>query len=748
MLRISSGHSIQQKLNLILIATVGLALLLSAAALLLVEARKEWRNAQADLVTQADIVGLASEAALAFGDRRVGEQNLRVLQAQPGVVAAALYDTGGQLFADFRPGIGEDAQVPQRAPAQGLQFGWSTATVARPVISNREAIGTVYVQTRHGLVAELAEYIGWLIAVTLVSLFGALLLANRLQKALTGPIEEVSRVARMVLDRGSFDVRASKRSDDEVGQLVDAFNAMLDELGRRSRVLQEANTALSGSEARYQLAARGSSAGLWDWDIPGGTMFHSPRLKALLGYSEAEFPDKPDSLTAIMHPDDRTSMRAALRAHLTADVPYQAECRLQEKHGRWRWFLITGMALKDAQGRAYRMAGSLIDISERKESEILLQHSNRAKDEFLATLAHELRNPLAPLRTGLQILKKPNANETVQRRTLETMDRQLTHMVRLIDDLLDISRINSGKIRLELSRTSLRPALLTALELARPAMDAAGHALHVDLPDLDIELQGDVTRLAQAFGNLLNNAAKYTPPGGQIWLRAWQSGSDACVEVRDTGIGIPPEMLDKVFSLFTQVAEGSGQLASGLGIGLFLVRSLVEMHGGTVTARSEGEGRGSTFLVSLPCLPPALPQPEPSPGATETPALSGPALRVLVVDDNHDAAETLTTFLDMLGLETRAVHSGEEVLEVARAFAPDLILLDIGLPGINGYEVARLVRADPQVGRVRLIALTGWGADQDRRRALAAGFDHHLTKPVDLTLLEDLLRRLGQAQRT
>jgi PAS domain S-box-containing protein len=742
-MRIASAQSIRHKLNLILVATVGLALLLSAASLLLVEARKAWRDAQADLAAQAEVVGLASEAALAFGDRKVGEQTLRVLQAQPGVTAAALYDKQGQLFAWFLAGDGEVADLPARAPPVGLRFGWTLATVVRPVVSNREAIGTVYVQVRHGLVAEISEYVGWLLAVTVASLFGALLLAHRLQKSLTGPIEEVSRVARTVLDRGSFDVRATKRSEDEVGQLVDAFNAMLDELGQRARVLQEANAALSASEARYQLAARGSSAGLWDWDMKGGTMFHSPRLKALLGYTEREFPDEPTALAAIMHPEDLPGVRASLRAHLSHDVPYQAECRLREKSGRWRWFQITGMALRDAQGHAYRAAGSLIDISERKQGELLLQQSNQAKDEFLATLAHELRNPLAPLRTGLQILKKPSVPALVQQRTLQTMDRQLAHMVRLIDDLLDISRINSGKIRLELARSSLRGALQTALELARPSIDAAGHALQVELPDPDIALQGDETRLAQAFGNLLNNAAKYTPPGGEIRLRAWQVGSEARVEIRDNGIGIPPDMLEKVFSLFAQVAPAGAQASAGLGIGLFLVRSLVQMHGGTVTATSPGAGQGSTFTVALPCLPPAAAPGLASPGSEDHAGTQTPVpARVLVVDDNLDAADTLTTFLEMLGLQVRSVHDGPDALPAARAFGPDVVLLDIGLPGMDGYEVARALRADPQVGRVRLIALTGWGAEEDRRRALAAGFDHHLTKPVDLTVLEDLLRRV------
>jgi PAS domain S-box-containing protein len=737
-------RSIQQKLTLILLATVGVALFIAASALLLVEARKEWQNAQSELTTQADVVGLASEAALAFGDRRVAEQNLRVLQAQPDVTAAALYDNQGRLFASFRSVA--TAVLPAQAPPRGLQFDWSMASVLRPVLSNREVIGSVWVQTQHGLVTQLLEYIAWLIVITLASLFGALLLARRLLKTITGPIEDVSRVARIVLDEGSFDVRASRRSDDEVGHLVDAFNAMLDELGQRARVLQEANSALSASEARYQLAARGSSAGLWDWDLHSDTMFYSPRLKSLLGYPEEEFPDKPASLTRIMHPEDRPGVRAALRVHLSDEVPYQAECRLQEKQGRWRWFLITGMAVKDEQGHAYRMAGSLIDISERKEGELLLQQSNRAKDEFLATLAHELRNPLAPLRTGLQILKKPNAPPQVQRRTLDTMDRQLTHMVRLIDDLLDISRINSGKIRLEMTRASLRAALQTALELARPSMDAAGHALHVQLPEQDIALQGDETRLAQTFGNLLNNAAKYTPPGGQVRLRAWRVGADAWVEVQDNGIGIPADMLDKVFSLFAQVDPGD-KSTSGLGIGLFLVRGLVQMHGGSVTADSRGPGHGSTFLVRLPCLP-ALPSTSEMPQTMtqdETPA-TAPSTRVLVVDDNVDAAETLVTFLEMLGLQATSVHEGTGALAAAQRFDPDVVLLDIGLPGMDGYQVARVLRADPQVGRARLIALTGWGADTDRRRAMDAGFDHHLTKPVDLGVLEDLLRKVHQGQ--
>lgn len=619
------GRSIQRRLTLILVLTVGLALLLAAAALLAVEARKQWLDVQRDLVTQADIVGLASEAALSFNDRKVGEQNLRVLGAKPGVLSAALYDANGQLFASVRLIEGNAGSVPARPPAEGLRFGLLHANVLRPVLSNGEQIGSVFIAERHGLASKLGEYVAWLVVVMLASLAGALLLANRLQRSLTVPIQDVSRVAQAVLERGTFDVRATKTTDDEVGRLVDAFNAMLDELGKRARILQEANEALSASEARYQLAARGSSAGLWDWDLETDTMFYSPRFKALLGYTERDFPDRPESLQNITHPDDREAMAEALRAHLAGEAPYQAECRLREQGGGWRWFLVTGLALRHPGGHAYRMAGSLIDVTQRKQSELLLQDANNAKDAFLATLAHELRNPLAPLRTGLQILKSPKAPADAVQRTLDTMERQLTHMVRLIDDLLDISRINSGKIRLELARTSLKSALQTAVELSRPAMDAAGHALEVDLPAHDVVLQADETRLAQAFGNLLNNAAKYTPAGGHVGLRAWQDGASICVEVRDDGIGIPPEMLDQVFGLFAQVKEGVERAGGGLGIGLFLVRNLVELHGGTVAAASDGPGTGTTFTVRLPCEPRAaagLPDAGPPGGRATSPSAS------------------------------------------------------------------------------------------------------------------------------
>jgi PAS domain S-box-containing protein len=732
------ARSIRQKLNYILAMTTLIALLIAGTALVAIDLRTRMTSLEADLITQADVLALSSSAALAFDDRRVAAENLRVLRAKPGVVAAALFGPKGELFASYT--ADEGAAIPPQPGPLGATLDGEWVRVWRPVMANQERIGTVYVQERHELAARALEYLGVLVIVLGSSLVAALLLSNRLQRLITSPIHRISDVARRVKE-GHFDLRAQRTTRDEIGDLADAFNAMLDELAHRARTREAAIEALRLSDERYQLAVRGSSAGLWDWDLKADTMFYSPRFRALLGYSEAELPNRPDSFTSIVHPDDRAGVRHALRAHLQQDKPYSAECRLRTKSGEWRWFHVTGMSQKDSKGRAFRMAGSMIDVTERKHAEQVLQESNRAKDEFIATLAHELRNPLAPIRTGLEILRRDRDNGPVSERAREMMQRQLAHMIHLIDDLMDISRINSGKIRLEKARIRLSSAIESAVEASRPSIVARDHHLSVDLPAHDIELVADGTRVAQAVGNLLHNAAKYTPAGGAIRLAAWQDGECAVVEVSDNGVGIPADMLDSIFDLFTQVGRTLDRAQGGLGIGLYLVRSLVELHGGSVSAASAGPGCGSAFAIRLPCLRPEAP---PAPEAAHSEPVATPGgLRVLVVDDNIDAAETLSTVLQMTGRRAHAVHDGESVLPAAREFEPDVVLLDIGLPGISGYEVARRLRADPQFARVPIVAVTGWGSEEDRRRSRDAGFDEHLTKPVDLDALEPLLQRLS-----
>ena len=364
-----------------------------------------------------------------------------------------------------------------------------------------------------------------------------------------------------------------------------------------------------------------------------------------------------------------------------------------------------------------------------------LLEADRRKDEFLATLAHELRNPLAPLTNALSVVSRSEHRPDLRHQAYATMDRQLRQMVRLVDDLIDISRITRGTIELRQERVLFAEVIQSAIETAQPMIDAAKHTFVAALPDHDVHLDADFTRLAQVFANLINNAAKYTPPGGAIRLMAEADDAELRVTLRDTGIGIAPDKLPHVFDMFNQVDSSMERSHGGLGIGLTLVKNLVELHGGTVTAQSQGLGHGSTFTVRLPVAP------EHTAAAAVEGATTAAArpLRVLVVDDNVASAQTLGWMLEMLGHDVRMVHDGRDVIATAEDFGPDAILLDIGLPGMNGYDVCRSLRAQSRFAAVRLIAQTGWGQDKDLRDARVAGFDVHLVKPVAIEALEAAL---------
>jgi signal transduction histidine kinase len=368
-----------------------------------------------------------------------------------------------------------------------------------------------------------------------------------------------------------------------------------------------------------------------------------------------------------------------------------------------------------------------------------LEEADRRKDEFLATLAHELRNPLAPLRHGLDVLRKnPESGKADEIRDM--MDRQLVHLVRLIDDLLDVSRVSQGKIELRKAVIEAAAVIRSALEVSQPMIEAAGHHLVLDLPQEPIWLHGDLTRLAQVVGNLLNNAAKYTPPGGRIALALRRDGPEAVITVSDNGLGIPPAMQSSIFHLFTQVEDHAYHAQGGLGIGLALVKQLVDMHEGTITVESAGTGKGSTFTIRTP-LAPAHAQPLAE--APATPALAPAAFKILIVDDIIEVAQTVGWMLEEMGHDYRLVHEGTQALAEARDYAPDVILLDIGLPGMDGYEVCRALRADPRFTDTVIVAQTGWGQSRDKAQAAQAGFDHHLVKPVSYDALEGLLASLG-----
>jgi CheY-like chemotaxis protein len=367
-----------------------------------------------------------------------------------------------------------------------------------------------------------------------------------------------------------------------------------------------------------------------------------------------------------------------------------------------------------------------------------LSDADRRKDEFLATLAHELRNPLAPVRNGLEIMRLAGDDRSTHDEARLLIERQVAHMVRLIDDLMDISRITRGNLDLRTEQVDLATIVRSAVETSRPLVEAAEHELLVTLPTRPILVEADVTRLSQVFSNLLNNAAKYTEPGGTITLTVERRAGEVTVTIADNGIGIPEEMLPRIFDMFTQVDRSLERSRGGLGIGLTLVRTLTELHGGRIEAHSGGPGQGSAFSVTLPVVNPSQPrlvafEPNGPPHAATR------GRKILLVDDNRDSARTLARLLKLHGHEATLAHDGGEAVTAAEAYRPEIILLDIGLPVLNGYDVARIIRGRPWGREVTIVALTGWGQAGDRKRSKEAGFDHHLVKPVDPAALEKLL---------
>jgi signal transduction histidine kinase len=406
-----------------------------------------------------------------------------------------------------------------------------------------------------------------------------------------------------------------------------------------------------------------------------------------------------------------------------------------------RWFDV--YATRVGAAGSHKVALLFTDVTERKRAETQAQRlaadltaADRRKTEFLATLAHELRNPLAPLRSGLQVLRLSSGDPGATARVLDVMERQLGHMVELVDDLLDIARITRGQVAIKQAQVDLKTVLDAAIDTSLPMIEEHHHRLVVQVAGEALPLFADATRVTQVVSNLLNNAAKYTPRGGTITLAARRDGADAVVSVADTGIGIAADSLQEVFGLFNQVGTDRNRAQGGLGIGLSLVRSLVELHGGSVVADSAGVGEGSVFTVRLPLDAAAAAQ---TVLAAAAPAAPMHAVRVLVVDDNRDAADTLAALLELLGHSAQVANDGRAALDAVLDFRPQVVFLDIGMPGMNGYDVAQVIRNDRRLDQPLLVALTGWGGESDRQRTRDAGFDLHLTKPVDLDAIEKML---------
>jgi PAS domain S-box-containing protein len=438
---------------------------------------------------------------------------------------------------------------------------------------------------------------------------------------------------------------------------------------------------------------------------------------------------------AAMH-DREIEQVVATRQPIRGEVPFTGT------QGRRIYDYIFAPVLGPG-GEVVAIAGTTRDVTERQQAEQALREqaarvseADRAKDEFLATLSHELRNPLAPLRNSLHFMRMSRDAAGPEAPVYEMMERQVNHLVRLVDDLLEMSRISRGTLALRRERVELAAIVRNALETSDPLMQAAGHRLEVSLPADPVWLEGDPVRLAQIVANLLDNAAKYTEDGGWISVRAHREGARASLSVRDNGIGIPPESVSHMFEMFSRGNPANGRGQGGLGIGLALARRLAEMHGGTLGAVSEGPGRGSEFTLQLPLAADQVSAPN---GATEAAAAAVPQQRILVVDDNRDAADSLSMVLKFLGADVRVARDGRQALEEFDAYDPAVVLLDIGMPGMDGYEVARRIRRRFPERRASIVALTGWGQEKDRRMAQEAGFDHHLIKPAEIGALQALL---------
>jgi signal transduction histidine kinase len=479
-------YSVRQKLMLVVLTITVVALALSGASMLIYELHNFQQTAVSDLMTQADILGRASAPALAFDDRKVARENLAMLRVRPGISQAAIYGANATMFATYVRDTGSKPDFPAYPEAEGYRVQGNQLIVFKGIKDASGYLGTVYLQASYSLFERLWSYLGIFGAVMVVSLIVAVLMSYRLQAAVTTPILAMTQVAREVMERRDFSLRVGKTTEDELGYLVDTFNEMLSEVGKRAHALEQTNRVL-----------------------------------------EHEM-------------DERRAAEAALRA------------------------------------------------------------ADQKKDEFLATLAHELRNPLAPLRNALEILRRSGNDENTTKIAHDMMTRQLRQMVRLVDDLLDVSRITTGKIVLQTEPVLLDAVIRNAVEMATPMIEARRHQLTVELPPQPVQLQADPVRLAQVFQNLLNNAAKFTAPGGRIGLRGELQGNRIMVTVTDNGVGIPAELLGEIFDMFAQVDRSLEREQAGLGVGLSLARRLVELHGGTIEAFSDGPGQGARMVVMLP----------------------------------------------------------------------------------------------------------------------------------------------------
>jgi signal transduction histidine kinase/ActR/RegA family two-component response regulator len=517
---------------------------------------------------------------------------------------------------------------------------------------------------------------------------------------------------------------------------------------------RQAQESAQRSEQWLLLALRAARAGAWDWDLLTGKTRRSPGLELVLGLPPGGLGETQAALRDRVAPEDRARFDAVLRDAIETRSRYGIEVRLAREDGSTAWADTRGEVVTDASGNPVRIVGIAIDVSRQKELEHELRRqadqlaeADRRKTEFLAMLSHELRNPLAPIVHAVDLIDSGDPKTRLQAR--DVIRRQAAHLARIVGDLLDVSRISRGAIRLEPRRAALADLVTTAVEEWRHLIAQRGQALSIDLPQEPVWLDVDPTRFAQVISNLVHNSTKFTPHGGRITIRAQKRGAWLRLSVRDTGAGIAADVLPQVFEVFVQGAPPFDRAQGGLGLGLALVRRLVELHGGTVEALSDGAGQGSEFIVRVPLAEAQTEPPAAPPSAVRESPAPGPGrgVRILVVEDNADARETLRALLEDEGHEVLALGDGAQALVQAPGFAPDMALLDLGLPGMDGYALARALRSSPECAGAFIAAISGYGQPEDKAKSRAAGFDEHLVKPVDPARLRTLIEEATRAAR-
>jgi PAS domain S-box-containing protein len=875
-------RSVRAKLMRVILVTTVIALCFAGAAMLthdLSVYRHSWAS---DLSNDASILALSTAPALAFDDHEVAQKSLEALRSRPRLLTAALYSADGSLYASYSR-TGTDIAPVRVPPISGVIVSGERAELAQPVVRSGEVLGTIYLRAQYDVAERVEAYLGIFALVMLLSLGVAYAFSRQLRTVITEPLDAMTVVARQIVDRRDYALRARKTTDDEIGLVIDAFNSMLDEVQSQTRALQQSNLALmeeikvrqaaeealAVATARLQSTMAAAEIGSWMWDLRTNHFAADRNLAALYGLDdENDISGDPARHHRYIHEDDLASVKAAEADALVTGVLASTEFRVTLPDGSHRWVARRGKVQLDAEGRAIFFSGLLIDISAQKAAEEALRASerlyraigesidygvwvcapdgriiytsesflrltgltqkqcsdsgwinllhpddtagtiaawrecvatggvwyreqrvlgldglyhpilaqgvpirgedgrtsgwaginldisrlkkteealrdaDRRKDEFLATLAHELRNPLAPIRHAVRLLESEASDPERQQWAREVIVRQVQRMALLLDDLLDVSRITRGRLALKIGAVRLDSLVGTAVETARPLIDSKNQHLTVRLPQHSVTLSVDALRLSQSLSNLLTNAAKYTDPGGSIALTVSLSSAEIVFSVADTGIGLAPAAIPGLFEMFSQVDSVIDRAEGGLGIGLALVKGLISLHGGSVEAVSAGVGAGSEFIIRLPLHVLVESVSEAPAAAGVARAAAGDRNLILVADDNQDAAQSMAMVLEMGGYEVVVAHSGEEAFQKASDTRPDAAILDIGMPDMTGYELARRLRQEPWGRTMILMAITGWGQQEDKERAKAAGFDRHFTKPVDPDDVEGALHAL------